>query len=474
MVGREEEIKVLTNLLSAKEADLLVVYGRRRVGKTFLIRNTYSNEMAFEYAGIHEAPLAVQLAEFTTTLNRFAGSYKWATPKTWTEAFQFLKDYLTPLLKRKKRVIFFDEFPWIDTPRSFFLAAFEHFWNTWASVQPNLVVVICGSSASWMIKKVINNRGGLHNRVTKKLRLLPFTLSETEEFLKSRHINLSRYQILQLYMVTGGIPQYLKEVQVGESATQAIDRLCFTNDGFLRTEFSNLYSSLFDNYERYVKIIRALASKPRGLSRKELISACGLNSGGGTTAMLEALTESGFILSYLPLKRNSKDAIFKLSDEYSLFYLQFVANSRATGEGTWAKLSTKPSYTAWSGYAFERICLKHTRQIKGALGIESVYTEESVWHNQAKGETQGTQIDLLIDRRDGIINLCEIKFTTDSYTLTKTYAQTLEQKVRIFTSLSGTKKTVFLTFISTYGLKNKEQLAGLIQSEITMDALFRK
>ena len=474
MVGREEEKKFLQQLLHTKEAELLAVYGRRRVGKTFLIRNTFKEVMAFEYSGIHEAPLAVQLTEFIATLNRFAGSHKWATPKTWTEAFQILKEYLTPLLKRKRRVVFFDEFPWMDTPRSLFLAAFEHFWNSWASVQPNLVVVICGSSASWMIKKVINNRGGLHNRVTKKLRLLPFTLAETEDFLKYRHINLNRYQILQLYMVTGGIPQYLKEVRVGESATQAIDRLCFTTDGFLRNEFANLYSSLFDNYESYVKIIRVLAGKASGLSRKEIITACGLQSGGGTTAMLDALTESGFILSYLPLKRNSKDAIYKLSDEYSYFYLQFIANTRATGVGTWTKLSTKPSYTAWSGYAFERICLKHVRQIKDALGIGSVYTEESVWQSKPDQNTPGAQVDLLIDRRDGVINLCEIKFATDSYSLTKFYAQNLEQKVRSFTSLSGTKKTVFLTFISTYGVKNKEQFAGLIQSEVTMDALFKK
>jgi hypothetical protein len=382
-----------------------------------------------------------------------------------------IKQFLAPILKKRKAVVFFDEFPWLSSHKSGFLPAFEYFWNQWASQQTNLVVAICGSAATWMIKKVVNSRGGLHNRLTRKIRLLPFTLNETELYLKSNGVHIDRYQILTIYMAMGGVPHYLKEIKKGESATQCIDRLYFTKDGLLATEFSNLYKSLFENAEKHVSVVRALAEKPSGLTRNQIIAACGLHSGGSTTTLLEELVESGFIAPYLPFQKNANESIYKLSDEYTLFFLRFVENSRSTGSGTWMKKSATPSWRSWSGYAFEGICLKHTHNIKQALGIAGVYTEVSAWRHAPKAG-RGAQIDLLLDRNDVVISICEIKFSTAEFVIDKAYASELREKLNIFRMESRTKKTLFLVMVTTYGLRNNIYSTGLVQNEVKMDDLF--
>ncbi|TAM99084.1 MAG: ATP-binding protein [Chitinophagaceae bacterium] len=472
-VGREAEKALLEDIFNSGEAELVAVYGRRRVGKTFLIRSIYKEHIVFEFTGMHEAGLFEQLENFSRALQAaMKSAIPPEAPANWSKAFRFLQDFLTPHLSQKRAVIFFDEFPWIHTPKSRFLQAFEHFWNTWASRQPGLIAVICGSAASWMIRNVVNNKGGLHNRITHKIRLLPFTLYETELFLRSRKINLDRYQQLQLYMAMGGIPQYLKNVRAGESAAQNIDRMCFSKDGILKEEFGNLYRSLFDNSDTHIAIIKALAVKKQGLSRKEIIAACGLTSGGTTTKLLDELLESGFIHVYIPFDKNSKEGIYNLADEYSLFYLRFIENKRASGKGTWTKLSSGSSWESWSGMAFERICLKHVAQIKQALGISGVLSEESVWRYKAGKNSNGAQIDLLIDRRDHCINVCEIKYSLGEFAITKGYANALKNKIDVFRQQTKSRKSLFLTMITTYGVKRNIYYAGLVQNEIMMDQLF--
>ena len=473
VIGRDDEKQIMLDILHSENAELLAIYGRRRVGKTFLIRNIFEDQIIFEFSGIHDANTKIQLENFSLALSAVSGSLPLAIPANWLNGFKMLTEYLTPLLKKKRQVIFFDEFPWIHSPRSGFLQAFENFWNSWAVKQHNLIVVICGSSASWMIQKVVNNRGGLHNRVTKKIRLLPFTIAETELFLKSRNIKLDRYQILQVYMVMGGIPHYLKEIQKGESTVQAIDRICFTKDGLLFNEFKNLYDSLFDNAGNHLVIIRALAKKASGLTRQEIIEASKITSGGGMTRLLDELTESGFITPYIPFDTTVKNCIYKLTDEYSLFYIKFIENKKSSGKGTWIKYSTGNSWRVWSGIAFESICMKHVVQIKIALGIAGVYSETSVWRGRNTGDDPGVQIDLLIDRQDKCINLCEIKFSVDPFVLNTKYALELKQKEEIFRAHTQTRKSIFLTLISPHGIKNGDTFAGLIQNDITMDALFK-
>ncbi len=473
LVGREGEKALLLKIEGSGEPELVAVYGRRRVGKTYLIRNVLEKQMAFELSGIHNATLDQQLENFGIALSKATGKLPLAQPASWIEAFRMLVTHLTPLIKKQRRAIFIDEFPWLCTPRSGFMQAFENFWNTWASRQKNLMVVICGSAAAWMIQKVINNRGGLHNRVTRRIRLLPFTLSETEAFLKERKVNIDKYQVLQLYMAMGGIPQYLKEVEKGESAIQAIDRVCFTKDGLLQDEFKNLFLSLFDNATYHMDVVRALAKKSIGLTRSEIIEACKLTSGGGTTQILGELTESGFITPYVPFDRTAKDSIYKLTDEYSHFYVKFIERSRFTGPGAWVSFSAGASWKSWAGTVFESICMKHTQQLKKALGIESVHTETSMWRYRRQKNEDGAQIDLLIDRQDMCINICEMKFSISAYEVSKKYAKDLENKLNVFRDSTKTRKTLFLTMVTTHGVKNITAFPGLIQNEITMGALFK-
>lgn len=473
LIGRIPEKRMLETALSSTEAELIAIYGRRRVGKTFLIKSVCKDRLLFEFSGVHEASLASQLQNFSFALQAASGdALPVAVPPNWITAFYTLQKFLVGKLGSRKSVIFFDEFPWAQTQKSGFLNAFGHFWNNWAAEQDNLVVVICGSAASWMIKNIVKNRGGLHNRLTRRIRLLPFNLQETEAYLKARRINLDQYQVLQLYMAMGGIPQYLKAVEPGESVSQAIDRLYFARNGALREEFSSLYPSLFNNPENHIAIIKALATKLSGLTRTEVIEQASLSSGGTATTLLEELEESGFITAYIPFGKKTKESLYKLSDEYSLFYLKFVENSRARGEGTWLKLAKTPSWKSWSGFAFESICLKHLQQVKNALGIRDVYTEESPWRYKPAKEEQGAQIDLLFDRQDHCINICEIKFASAEFTIDKAYAALLKRKQDVFVERTKTRKTLFLTFITTYGVQKNEHYWSLVQKEVTMDALF--
>lgn len=432
--------------------------------------------MILEFSGVHNATLKEQLTNFRNKLAEvMQQEILQEVPVSWTEAFEMLKKYSGPLLKKGKCVIFLDEFPWLNTPKSGFLSAFEYFWNSWGTKQDNLILIICGSAASWMIQKVVNNKGGLHNRITKKIRLLPFTLAETKEFLESRNVKLELYQIVLLYMVMGGIPHYLKEVEAGFSAAQNIDKLCFTKDGMLKNEFDNLYQSLFAEADKHVAVVKVLNNTTSGLTRKEIIAACGFTSGGRATLLLDELIESGFITNYIPYEKNVRDNIYKLSDEYSRFYLKYIENGRANGAGTWMKLSTQPTWKSWSGLAFESICLKHTNEIKSALGISGVYTEESIWRYVPgkEDDSTGTQIDLLIDRNDFCISICEMKFSTTEFSIDKIYSMELKNKLDIFQQKTKTRKTLFLVMVSTFGVKQNMYKPGLVQNDITLEDLFK-
>ena len=476
LIGREAEIKVLKEALASNSAELVALYGRRRVGKTHLIRTVYQKELILELTGINNAPFNEQIENFTLTIARTLKlPISRLTPVSWLQAFHVLMDVLEPHLEGERKVLFLDELPWFDSHKSGFLSAFDHFWNTWASKQDNLVVVICGSAASWMIQNIVRNKGGLHNRITRRLRLMPFNLNETALFLESQNIDLTAYQIVQLYMVMGGIPHYLKNVKRGESVIQAIDRMCFTNDGFLSDEFIDLYAALFGSSEKHELIVKTLAQKSSGMTRNEIVETCQIASGGTLTNLLDELLQSGFISEYSPFSKSSKENIYKLSDEFSLFYVKFMDNSKAFGQGTWQSKTSDNAWKIWCGLAFESLSLKHIPQIKKALGIASVYTEQSAWRYVAKDNTeQGAQIDLLIDRQDNCINLCEIKFSLTEYELDKKTAENLNQKRRIFLAQSKTKKSVFITMLTTFGVKENAHYFATVHNQLMMDALFEK
>lgn len=466
IVGRTAEIKLLKEALDSNQSELIAIYGRRRIGKTYLIRNCYSNNMVYEVTGLHNGSMADQLINFSNEISKNTRLKNAGPPKTWFEAFARLEAYLDKLKSKKKKVVFIDEFPWMATPKSKFLMAFEHFWNTYCTKRNDLTVVICGSAASYMVQKIIKNKGGLHNRITRKIRLLPFTLNETEKFLASREIKFTRYDIAQLYMALGGVPHYLEKVQKGLSVSQNLDYLCFHKDGVLREEFKQLYASLFDGSDRHIKLIKTLARSNKGLTRNELIKNSGIPSGGDFTQKLDELTESGFVTEYPYYQNKIQLTLYRLSDEYSKFYLKFIENNRNSGEGIWQRLSNSTSYKSWSGFVFETLCLKHIQQIKKTLGIDKIYSTNYSWFNPH------AQIDLLIDRDDNVINLCEMKFHHTSYTLDKAHYLNLKNKVSELQKETKTRKNVFITMISTHGMKENEYSKELINNTLDLNSLF--
>ena len=467
IVGRKEEKRVLLEALNSGRPELMVIYGRRRIGKTFLIRKLYKDHLIFEFTGMYRASLKDQLYNFHSQIKEKLPSEEVRTK--WLDAFKQLERFIEKNRSKKKKVIFIDEFPWIDTRRSNFLKAFDYFWNSYGSKQDNLLVVICGSAASYMVRNIIKSKGGLHNRLTRKIKLLPFTLRETEQLLRSNKVNLSRYEIIQIYMTMGGVPFYLEKIQVGESVPQLIDRLCFTKDGFLRGEFSNVFASLFDAYENHEDVVRVLAKVRKGLTRTDIMTRSKLTSGGRLTRTLEELEESGFIEKYNPYS-GTNNGLYRLSDEYTLFYIKYIEGTRVSAH-IWAKMQNKSSYKIWSGFSFETICIKHIEQIKKSLNIAGVHSVQGAWY-QREAEGMGAQIDLIIDRDDGVINLCEMKFYNTKYVLTKKYAHDIAQKTNSFLESVQTNKSIFVTFISSFGLKANQYQSQYVQNELTLDALF--
>jgi uncharacterized protein len=473
LIGRALEIEKLDKMLHAKQADFLAVYGRRRVGKTFLIRQHLKPNIIFDLSGKKEGELQEQLDNFFEEYIKRTKSKKIKqAPTTWQEAFKLLTTYISSLPKKKtKYVIFLDEMPWMDTPKSKFISALDFFWNQHASNMDNVLLIACGSATSWIRKKLIQARGGLHNRVTQRMKLIPFTLHETDLYIKSCGIKMPQYQILELYMAMGGIPFYLKEITRGKTATQLIDDICFSKQGLLQGEYEQLYHSLFKNADNHIVIIEALAKKPQGITRADIAAVTKLSE-GTLSRTLEELCECDFVSIYMPFINKKKDAIYKLTDLYSLFYLKFIKPNKGGGNKTWEQLSKQTTYKAWSGYAFENICMAHTQQIKTALGISGIYTQTSAWKFRGNDTLPGAQIDMVIDRADQAINICEAKFTKENFVVTKKYSEELRAKKTIFKTATKTKKLLFTTLLSTYPVLKNNYYLEEIDNEITMDILF--
>ncbi len=475
LIGRRREIHQFREILASRDPAFVAVYGRRRVGKTFLVREATKEALVFELTGMRDGSLREQLENFSLALGRASSGTFPARgmPKSWREALRELENWCESLPPEKKYLLFFDELPWLAGARSRFLPALDHFWNSWGTRQNNLILVVCGSAASWMIRKLLHDKGGLHNRVTHRIRLQPFDLAESREFLRSRRIDLTDFQVIELYMALGGVPLYLEQAGRGESAAQIIDRVCFSRDGLLRDEFAKLYPALFDSPDRHIRIVRALAGRSVGLTRNAIAKAAGQSPSGRLTMILEELEESGFIHRAPPYGKRVRDTVFRLSDEYSLFYLRWIEPWRGDAEGAWLKVRGTPRWRAWSGYAFEDLCMRHVRQIKAALGIAGVITETSAWYHRPTDEDDtGAQIDLLIDRADACINLCEMKFSDAEFVIDKRYARQLRERRETFRRVSKTGKNLFLTFVTPHGIKNNAYARELVASSVGAEALF--
>lgn len=470
MIGREKERKLLLDAVESDESQFVAVYGRRRVGKTYLIRETFGYQFAFQHTGLQKGGKAVQLKEFQRSLKN-DGMKDVPNLTDWTDAFFALWQFLQTLPDGKK-IIFIDELPWLDTPKSKLISALDHFWNAWATTRKDIVLVVCGSATSWIISKIVKNYGGLHNRLTRQIYLEPFTLHECELFAKSKNLGMSRRNILETYMVLGGIPYYWSFLEKGDSQAQSIDKLFFSKKGELRNEYNALYASLFKNPEPYMEVVAALGRKKAGMTRQEIIVAIKKNEGGKLTSILEGLEQCDFIRSYQSIGKRKKDTVFQLIDNFTLFYFKFLDGKKIVEKDYWSKMMQKTVYAAWSGLAFERICLQHIEQIKKALGISGVISNVYSWTSKAEKDGEsGVQIDLLIDRDDNVINLCEIKFAKAEYEITAAYDRELRRKEDIFARKTNTKKGVSIVMITSYGL-TKNEWSNDIHNQIVMDDLF--
>ncbi len=480
IIGRKQELKMLKEVWSSREAELLAIYGRRRVGKTHLIREFFSSKGTyFELTGQKDGSLHDQLDNFIKAFSQtFFQAIPLRTPSSWKEAFELVTAQINNIPKTQKLTIFFDELPWLATKRSKMLQAFDYFWNHYWSKNSKLVVVVCGSAASWMLEHLINAKGGLHNRLTRIILLKPFNLKDTQEFLRHRGISFQHKQILDLYMVFGGIPYYLKQIRKGKSPAQNINKICFQREGLLYGEFHRLFHSLFDAYNTNLSIVKAIAKSWSGISRIELIRITKILSGGSLDKRLEELETAGFIQSYIPYGQKKKGHYYRVIDEYTLFYLRWIEPMKDRGieggKSYWQTKSSTAQANAWSGYSFENICLKHIDQIQEALGIQSIATETGSWRFvPKKGSLEsGAQIDLLFDRDDDIITLCEIKYSQKAYSLDKGYAKKLIQKIEAFEKQTSTNKQIFLALITISGLKKTIWSEELIHNVVTLNSLF--
>ena len=468
IIGRHAEKETLDRCLNSGKPEFLAVYGRRRVGKTFLIREHLEKHIVFSLSGAVNTPLKHQLQIFDEALEEYGGE-KTSKANDWFEAFHLLKKYLKRLGGKKKKAVFIDELPWLATQKSSFLPAFDHFWNAYASTREDMLLIICGSATSWIIDNVINSRGGLHNRLTRQIRIEPFSLGECEEFYKNNGIELSRNQIAELYMIFGGIPYYMNYVEKGMSPEQIVDMMFFNRNAPLRYEFDNLYAALFKNPNHHLRIIESLGKVQGGMTKKELWEDLHAQPGGTLVKALNELEQCGFIRRYREFTKKNSGQYYQLTDFFTLFYLKHMKGQAGQDFNYWQSQSGTGGRYAWNGFAFERLCAAHIKQIKQKLGIAGVITEESAW--RSKHTTPGVHIDLVINRNDGIINLCEIKYTGRPFKVDSTYDMALMHKRETFRAETATKKALHITLATSNGLAAGSYL-GMVQAQVILDDLF--
>lgn len=469
LIGRKLEQAKLQACMESERSEFVVVYGRRRIGKTFLVRRFFKDNYAFSFVGKHEMRREQQLTEFAKELMCYSHSTFVPQLKNWTEAFDALQRLLETYNISGKKVVFFDEMPWMDTPKSDFVSALENFWNGWANMRDDIVLVACGSATSWMVDKLLHNQGGLFNRITQKIYLRPFKLSEMEQYLDEKHFGWNRYQIAQCYMILGGIPFYLTLLNPKLSLLSNIDELFFADaHAMLRTEYNELYSTLFKRPDNYLAVIRMLTERKEGFTRKEINEKTKLG-GAALSKILSDLEQCDFIFSYARYGNAKNNAIYRIKDFYTLFYYKYVNGIDTKDSLRWTHLSSTPQVSSWQGFSFELLCLLHLDEIKKALGIDRILNDASAW--RSRQPEQNTQIDLVIERADHNINLCEMKFSSGMYAIDKGYEQKLRERMSIFLAETMTRCSTRITLVTTYGvLQNKH--SGIVNDEVLLDDLF--
>ena len=452
LVGRKQEIRHLQLVMQSKEAEFVVVYGRRRVGKTFLINSFFDDKYAFKLTGLAKKGRREQLSNFAMALNRYGGGMKFTKPTTWYEAFDQLRTLLDAKPANAKKVVFIDELPWLDSHGSNMVSALEHFWNDWASTRNHLILIVCGSATSWITRKILKNRGGLHNRVTQKIYLRPFTLAECKEYIMHRGLVMEDKEIAECYMIMGGIPYYLKNLQRGLSLSQNIDNMFFLERGSLDDEFNALFASLFSKSENYIKVVEALSTKNKGLTRTELLKVTKMDSNGHFTTLLQDLIDCDFIRCYKNYDKKSRESVYQLIDPFTLFYHKFIKPYGHHDKAFWQFQIGTHRHSVWAGLAFELLCLNHHRQIEQALGVAGIATQVFSWTSPPDA-IEKAQIDLIIKRADKVVNVCEMKFYDGNFVMKKKDRDDIERRIRAFRTANGVRYAIHPVIVTTFGLE---------------------
>lgn len=468
MIGRIRELQALRSYLQSDNSEFIAVYGRRRVGKTFLVRQVADDSFHFYVTGMDNVSNKEQLLNFSLELKRVSGQ-SLPMPGNWLIAFDQLATYLESLPKGRK-ILFIDELPWFDTRKSSFIPALEHFWNAWANRRDDIKLIVCGSATSWMVNKLINNRGGLHNRITQRVQVVPFTLSECKAYFEAYKFGYAENEIAMAYMVMGGIPYYLTQMDPQYSLAQNVDMLFFGETPKLQNEFDNLYKALFRSSKLHIQVVTALAEKSKGLTRLEIINHLKLPNNGALSVVLGELESCGFVRKYQCFGKEHNQPVYQLVDFYTLFYFRFVRKNPYQDAHFWPHSLNSGTFNAWVGYAYEMLCLTHIRQIKEKLGISGVQNLVASW--SGKSNEAAVQIDLLIDRKDDTINICEMKFSQLPYEISKSYAETLQTKMQVFREVTRTRKSLMLTMMVHSGLKANVH-SGMVQNVVETADLFR-
>lgn len=470
LYGRDKEQKQLSEVVQSDKAELLAIYGRRRVGKTYLVRQFFDDKFDFYVSGVLNGTPDEQLSVFRHALEQYGLPESKAS--TWLEAFYELESLLEDKVREHKPcVLFIDELPCFDTPKARFIPAFDHFWNAWASRFANVKLIVCGSATSWMMDELINARGGLHNRLTSQMYLAPFTLQETKEYLQQRGFVWDNRMIVDAYMALGGIPFYLSLIKKQESFPQAIDRLYFAPKAPLEQEYDRLFASLFKSPAPYLNIIEALSRTKEGLSRDQIAEKTKIKTGGRLTALLDDLVNCDFVRVYHCKAKSGiskKDSFYALSDLFCLFHLHFN-KKKNTNPQFWQQHLNTPTLNSWGGLAFEQVVMQHVDQVKRALGITGIAVEYYAW--RSKQTTPKSQIDLILDRADRLLNICEIKYSQGIYTISEAEETRLLIRQQNFRLETGLKQGFHLTMITPYGINRNSHCAN-VTSVITLNDLF--
>jgi AAA+ ATPase superfamily predicted ATPase len=404
-IGRKVEIAQLTALIDLPRPSIAVIYGRRRVGKSELIRHVTQGKNVLSFEGLEGQPKHKQIKNFLFQLSA-QSNIREKNISDWPDALILLRT----LTQDGQWIIILDEFQWMANYQNELVSVIKMIWEKYLSQNPDLTLILCGSIASFMKSKVLKS-SALYGRTDYELNLHELNLSEISEFFPGKGSD----EVIDTAMLVGGIPKYLELISEYPSLYDALEPLAFSQDGFFKTEYDRLFASHFGKKPIFMKIIQTLATNPYGLTTGKLAKEMQVASGGTLCHQLDDLESAGFLHSIIPFDKpeGSKLRKYILMDAYVRFYHSIIRGSmkETTPPNTqFHAIMSSPRYAAWAGMAFEFLCMRHHKEISRILGFHGIPYTAGPFFQRKTLDTPGVQIDLLFERSDKILVLCEMKY----------------------------------------------------------------